>query len=406
MKRGVFISVVMLALLMLGAHALAGEGNAEATVSISGTSARTSADLSTGWKSVYCTTATHYRTGTSSVVAVTTDLTLPVSVAWELYIANAERRLAFVTDGATGTCTIHPMEVGPTGMPPAHASTSVNGAAITPSSVTTSALTVNGASTLNGDLYVFGDAGISNNLGVDGYAALRGDAGTNTLATTGDLYTVNQASQMRFGGPTGPGFTYGGATTIQGAGSTAFASPGLLAAQGNFTVAGTISNAGSGSGCSSHATAVCLDDTAGTCWTDGAGSTVGCLNTDGSITSGMIYDWSNATSISTLVASGAVAVADFGSTGAASTIIAIRWMPQVIGVGAGNFVTKYCGDAACAGTTYGTCTAACTGAVGTAVSCTINTAAMARSVTPFLKITTACATTNPVGVFVAHHTQP
>ena len=47
-----------------------------------------------------------------------------------------------------------------------------------------------------------------------------------------------------------------------------------------------------------------------------------------------------------------------------------------------------------------------TAAVGTAAACTINSAAVAAAADPFLKITTACGTTNPVGAFVAHLKQP
>lgn len=113
-------------LLLLVALALAGVANAEgelevAAVSTSNTTAR-SAKLSSGWKLVYCTVATHYRTGSSTVESVTTDLTIPATTAWQVYIGLAEQYIAFILNSSTGSCSIYKQNPGPTGVPPQHAS--------------------------------------------------------------------------------------------------------------------------------------------------------------------------------------------------------------------------------------------------------------------------------------------
>lgn len=96
---------------LLGASAFAQEGVTEASVSVSGTNARTSADLSTGIKAVNCTVAVFYRMGTSTAVATTSDMPRPANVLWYVNITNDARRMAFITSGGTGTCRIYPVNV-------------------------------------------------------------------------------------------------------------------------------------------------------------------------------------------------------------------------------------------------------------------------------------------------------
>lgn len=102
--------------------AVADEGALEGgAVSTSNVTARTG-KLSSGWKLIYCTVATHYRTGNSTVESVTTDLTIPATTAWQVYINTAEQYIAFILNSSTGSCSIYKQTPGPTGVPPQHAS--------------------------------------------------------------------------------------------------------------------------------------------------------------------------------------------------------------------------------------------------------------------------------------------
>lgn len=96
----------------------ADEGAREATRNTSGTSAVTD-ELSTGWKIVVCTVATHYRTGnTSATAAITTDLSIPANTPRQLYINRSDKYIAFILDSSTGVCNIYRQTPGPTGVPP------------------------------------------------------------------------------------------------------------------------------------------------------------------------------------------------------------------------------------------------------------------------------------------------
>jgi hypothetical protein len=101
----------ILAMFLVPALALAFEGETEASVSVSGTNARTSADLSTGIKEVDCTVAVYYRMGTSAAVATTNDAPRSANTRFYVNITNDGRRLAFITSGGTGTCRIYPVNV-------------------------------------------------------------------------------------------------------------------------------------------------------------------------------------------------------------------------------------------------------------------------------------------------------
>lgn len=96
------------------------------------------------------------------------------------------------------------------------------------------------------------------------------------------------------------------------------------------------------------------------------------------------------TNASTITAGGTVSVQD------------------VVGVGGGNFVTKLCSDGATcgAGNVYVTCTSACTAAVGTVTSCTVNKSAVAATTTLTQSVGTACATTDPNVNINVHFTTP
>lgn len=115
-------------------------------------------------------------------------------------------------------------------------------------------------------------------------------------------------------------------------------------------------------------------------------------------------DWTFGAYSSRLTGTGTLTAG--AATSYASTVQAVTWTPQVVGVGVGNFVSKLCDNTTCSGTTFATCTAGCAAAAGTAVSCTINTASVPKSTTPYWQITTACATTNAQGNYVAHLSQP
>lgn len=105
------INILAAGLLMVGAPCLAFEGETEASVSVSGTNARTSADLSTGIKEVDCDVAVYYRMGTSAAVATTNDMPRAANTRFYVNITNDGRRLAFITGGGTGTCRIYPVNV-------------------------------------------------------------------------------------------------------------------------------------------------------------------------------------------------------------------------------------------------------------------------------------------------------
>ncbi len=86
---------------------LADDGHAEASVSISGTTAR-SAKLGSGRKLLRCTTAAFYVSGGSAVTATTADIPLVANVPWEVDVVT-NQYIAFITSGATGTCYIYPV---------------------------------------------------------------------------------------------------------------------------------------------------------------------------------------------------------------------------------------------------------------------------------------------------------
>lgn len=117
MKRLLFMATLAIA-----GVAVADEGAREGSaVSTAVTTARTG-KLSPGWKLIYCTVATHYRTGKSDVESATSDLTIPAATAWQVYIAPGELYIAFILDASTGSCSIYRQTPGPTGVPPMHAS--------------------------------------------------------------------------------------------------------------------------------------------------------------------------------------------------------------------------------------------------------------------------------------------
>lgn len=115
--------LLFLAILAIAGVAVADEGARETTENTSGTSAVTD-KLSSGWKIVVCTVATHYRTGKSDVVSVVTDLTIPANTPRQLYINTAEQYIAFILDSSTGVCNVYRQTPGPTGVPPMIAATS------------------------------------------------------------------------------------------------------------------------------------------------------------------------------------------------------------------------------------------------------------------------------------------
>lgn len=79
--------------------------------------------------------------------------------------------------------------------------------------------------------------------------------------------------------------------------------------------------------------------------------------------------------------------------------------PQVIGIGAGAFVIKACGDGATCSVVYLTCTSTCLGTVGTPVACTVTTAAIPAATTLSFSVTTSCAT-DPILALNGHATTP
>lgn len=276
------------------------------------------------------------------------------------------------------------------------------------SPIITGGMTVTGASTFNGDLTVNGDAGVTKNTVLAGTTVF----GSNIYPDGGSKYCYNGTGACTayvagdtFGGVTG---AFGGGANYTGNWSTTGNVGGDY-----IQPASGLRNTATGAACSGNTGAVCVNDTGGFAVADGSGATNATISAAGggvfttlSVGAAAVLvsaDWSN--SASTFAVPGAALIQEFGATGAASTITAVNWTPLIVGVGT-NFVMKYCGDSACAGTTYATCTTTCAATVGTPLACTINVAAMAKAVDPFLKITTACGTTNPQGGFVAHHTQP
>lgn len=142
--------------LALSLAAYADEGPMLTSVSVSGTSARTSADLGPGWKAFRCDVEVFFRTGTSSVVAVATDMPVPANTSRQVYISSGvEQRLAFITGGGSGTCRIYRLQVGPDGTPPDVMT--VNGAAIAPSSVATTGDVTAGDDLISTDDLTVGD---------------------------------------------------------------------------------------------------------------------------------------------------------------------------------------------------------------------------------------------------------
>lgn len=93
----------------------------------------------------------------------------------------------------------------------------------------------------------------------------------------------------------------------------------------------------------------------------------------------------------------------------AGTYRSANFATDVTGIGGGNFVLKLCSDGAtCAGgNTFTTCTVSCTAAADTNTTCTAGSATTyAAGATLTLSISTACATTNQVGSFLADLTTP
>lgn len=267
-------------------------------------------------------------------------------------------------------------------------------------------MTVTGPSTI-GDLNVRGDAGVS------GYTTLQRavyvdnvvtDGGARICLTGTGACTTNYLAGDTFG-------------SINGTGPWAFnnniAVGGTSQATGYFLAAGGIKNSGTAAPCSGNTGAVCIDDPSGLAISDGSQTTVATVDSLGngalfSLTLGGIavtppFDF--ILNSASLALTGTPVVQEFGAMASASTITSATFTPGIVGIGAGNYVAKLCSDSACAATTYVTCTVTCTGAVGTPVACTINTAAVAMAADPFYKITTACAP-SPQGVFVAHLKQP
>lgn len=238
---------------LVAALALADEGPRLASVSVSGTSARTSADLGPGWKAVYCTVAVHFRTGTSTVTAATTDMLIPATTSRPVYISGTvEQRIAFITDGGSGTCSIYNLQVGPNGVPPDVLT--VNGADISPASIT-----VSGGATVGGALTVSGDASVGGNLATSGsVSGASGDFGQ------GDVV----AATVSFSGGGAPCLTRGGNTTVQTCSGDGFASLGTLQGQASADIWGGIKNTANGANCTGATDDVCFEE-------DVAGSTGG-----------------------------------------------------------------------------------------------------------------------------------
>lgn len=274
---------------------------------------------------------------------------------------------------------------------------SVSGQNITPASVITNDLTVNGDAGVAG-FTTFQKTVYTDNIVLDGGSRI---CTTGTAACTTSYIAGDGFGKINFTGPVSFNNNIEAVGTIQ--------------SSDNFIALTGIKNTGTGATCSGNTGAVCINDTGGLAVADGAGATVASISAAGAIAGTALtlnslpiltpIDVPYSTYLGRSTGSTGT-IQEMGATANASTITAINWTPQVIGVGAGNIVIKYCGDATCAGTTYGTITASCTGAVATPVAGTIDVAAMAKAVDPFWYVSTACATTNPLGNLVAHHTQP
>lgn len=94
---------------LLAIGALARDYPAEASISVSGTTARNSVALGAGSKLLHCTVAAFYRQGGASVTATTADLPLAANEKWQVEVPTEARYIAFITSGGTGTCYVHPV---------------------------------------------------------------------------------------------------------------------------------------------------------------------------------------------------------------------------------------------------------------------------------------------------------
>lgn len=225
--------------------AFAQEGVFESQVSVSGSNARTAADLSTGWKTVYCTVAAFYRMGTSAATATTSDEPIPANTHWLVLITNEARRLAFITSGGTGTCSIYPRNTVANRLflPPLPALLpNVNGIAITPSSVTASGVIsasefdvvdVNGIHT--GSIIPLLGQGIEMDANGDGNVNIHaGSAGTVNIDGAGVYLGAGSAAVVVLGNA-------GNSTDIEG--NISFGSPlPALSSTGNITTTSTLGN--------------------------------------------------------------------------------------------------------------------------------------------------------------------
>lgn len=98
----------LLAAAVLALNSSAGDYKSEASVSVSGTTARNSSALGVGVKVVHCTVAAFYVQGDSAVTATTGDIPLAANEKWSISVDQTSRYVAFITSGGTGTCYIHP----------------------------------------------------------------------------------------------------------------------------------------------------------------------------------------------------------------------------------------------------------------------------------------------------------
>lgn len=284
----------LLTILGLAIGALAhAEGPVESTVSVSGTSARTSADLQNGWKAMRCTVDVFFRTGSSSATALTTDLPVPASTTRPLYLGNTnERRIAFITSGGTGTCRVYHLDVGPGGIPPN--TMTVNGAAISPGSISatgditttgsfisnTDGSGINAFSTITSNYWCGNYATCSALFGYDGtnWAFTPGvSAGANNFTTTGRYCTTAACTTNYITNDTF------GTMNVVGpmSGSNNISAVGDLACDGYSNPKTGIKNTGTGAACSSNTGAVCVNDAGGLAVADGSGTTVATVSNAG-----------------------------------------------------------------------------------------------------------------------------
>lgn len=253
------------------------EGVMETSVSVSGTSARTAGDLGPGWKAVRCDVAVFFRTGVLPT-AVTTDLPIGAGSVRQVYITNSEKRLAFITSGGTGTCRIYPLNVGPNGDPPD--TLAVDGAAISPESVTTSAAASTCAVTIPTSAYLclsgndtavltYNGSAITSNLDFDAANI----SATDVLAAT-----------VSFSGGGTPCLTRGGPAVVQTCTGDSFSMVGAeLESQGAMDVWGNLENDANGANCSGNTGAVCVNDAGGLAVAN-AGTTTATISAAGKTT--------------------------------------------------------------------------------------------------------------------------